>query len=505
MAGRAAKVAGFVFGHLLRAAWVSLMVLTPLFGFWLASSLAAYHNATQWLSLLVGLLLFPIVPVGWDLLFVWRRTRQKNLKPAILTRLDRLVLRTLIVNGLFLGGMMWQARAQSFRALAVRGDWMLDGFNGSAANTVRGWLLGFADRLDRRTQSSENAYGKSDKAPDDVQPPPPEPEPPPPHDTTPDTPDGPPRTPGSWPLPVEPSPLVGQITEAEATSVEAVGQWFAARITDKRELVKALHDYVVARLHYDHDALELIEAKDYAHTPEQTADAVFASRTAVCEGYARLMVALGKAAGVEIAYVTGSIRDSERRLQISDDPWDTSIQEALEGVGHAWNAVKLDDRWYLMDVTWDDPTGHDPKSTYLFVPPKLMALNHYPDDPKWQLLDAPLSLGDFVRQPMLSPTIGELGLSLTAPTRSQITVDGVATLVLDNPYNAAVIAQVVKNGASGDADGTPCDVTDGPTTTIRCKLADGEWEIRMYGAPRSATKAGRYMLDYIGTILANSH
>ena len=58
---------------LVRGVWIAAMVLTPLFGFWLASSLAAYHNASQWLSLLVGLLLFPILPVGWELFCVWRR------------------------------------------------------------------------------------------------------------------------------------------------------------------------------------------------------------------------------------------------------------------------------------------------------------------------------------------------------------------------------------------------------------------------------------------------
>lgn len=61
--------------HVLRVVWISLMILTPLFGFWLASSLAAYENASQWLALLVGLALFPILPVGWELFFVWRRSR----------------------------------------------------------------------------------------------------------------------------------------------------------------------------------------------------------------------------------------------------------------------------------------------------------------------------------------------------------------------------------------------------------------------------------------------
>jgi hypothetical protein len=508
MASRAASIAGFVLKHLAHAVWVSLMVLIPLFGFWLASSLAAYNNATQWLSLLVGLALFPILPVGWELLYAWRRKRNPKPAPAILTRLDRLVLRTLIINGLFLGGMMWQARAESCRALAVRGDWMLDGYNGPIASTVRGWMLGFADQLDKRTNKNDNAYGKSDKAPENVKPPPPEPTTPTPDrplDPSAPTPDEPVRPPGSWPLPTAVNPLVTAISVDEQHSVEAVGQYFAARITDKKELVKALHDYVMLRLSYDHDALKLIEAKDYAKVPDQTADAVFASRTGVCEGYARLMVALGKAAGVEIAYVTGSIRDTEHRLTQTDDPWDTSIQEALEGVGHAWNAVKISDAWYLMDVTWDDSKDNEPKSTFLFTPPKLMALDHFPDDPKWQLLETPLSLGDFVRQPMMLPTSGELGITLVSPTRSQVTVDGELVIALDNPYRAKLMARAIRDGSAKDAEGEACEVTEGAQTEITCILGEGEYEIRMYGTAKSNVKVGSYSLDFIGSILANSH
>src|SRR5262245_51016328 len=108
MASRAGQVAIFVGKLVVRVLWISTMVLTPLFGFWLASSLAAYHNASQWLSLLVGLLLFPILPVGWDLLYAWRLRRRQYDGPRYLTGVDRLVLRTLIINGLFLGGMMWK-------------------------------------------------------------------------------------------------------------------------------------------------------------------------------------------------------------------------------------------------------------------------------------------------------------------------------------------------------------------------------------------------------------
>ncbi|HEY5922258.1 MAG TPA: transglutaminase domain-containing protein [Kofleriaceae bacterium] len=495
MASRAGTVALLVGKSVLRVVWISTMVLTPLFGFWLASSLAAYNNASQWLSLLVGLLLFPILPVGWDLFYVWRQKRKQWTSPAILTGIDRLVLRTLIINGLFLGGMMWKAKDESFRAIAVRGDWMFDGYNGPIASAVRSMLLDFADRFDKRTVV-DNHYGKSDQAPTDIKPV---------EDTPAPAAGEQPTHPMGWPLPVAFDPIVTAMPDSEQATIESVGAYLAARIPDKKLLVKAIHDYVVNRLHYDYDALKLIEAGDYENTPAQTAEAVFAARTGVCEGYARLMVALGKAAGVEIAYVTGYIRDSRRRITISDDPWDTSSREALEGVGHAWNAVKLDGQWHLIDATWDDPTKGTNKTTYLFVPPKLMALNHFPEDANWQLLPSPISLGDFVRQPMLSPRIGELGLSLVAPTRSQITVDGTATIVFDNPHGAEVVAEAHRDGSSRDADGVRCNVAKGTRTTITCNLPEGEYEVEMFATAASNTRSGAYSLDYVGSILVNSH
>lgn len=499
MASRAGKVAGLVAGTVARGIWLSTMVLTPLFGFWLASSLAAYNNATQWLALLVGLMLFPILPVGWDLLFVWRRSRKENAKPAILTRVDRLVLRTLIINGLFLGGMMWQARDASFRALAVRGDWMLDGHHGPIASTMRGWMLGFADRFDRR-QVQPSEYGDSDTAPTEV-PVPDEPEPTPQPDGT-VTP--PVKDPLAWPIAATPHPLVASIPESEQASIETVGAYLASRIPDKRELTKALHDFIVARLTYDDAALKLIEARDYKNTPSQKAEDVFAARTGVCEGYSRLFVALGKAAGVEVAYLVGHVRNRDHRHTISDDPWDTSAQEALEGVGHAWNAVKLDDRWYLIDATWND--GNDEyRTTYLFPPPRAMALDHFPEDTKWQLLPEPLSLGDFVRQPMMTPTSTEYGLTLISPTRSQVTVDGELTILVDNPYGAAMAARAMRDGEAKSSEGTRCKVTEGTQTKIVCPFGDGEYEVALFAAPKERTTSGRYSLDHVGSILVNSH
>jgi transglutaminase-like putative cysteine protease len=408
---------------------------------------------------------------------VWRRNKKPPTK-AYLTRVDRLVLRTLLIDGLFLAITFTAAPRTAFRALAVRGDWMVDGYDGPIARGIRRVTLGIADRFERRWHVRDARYGESDAAPDEL---------PPPDATT------------GWPLPAEPDALVTSIPESEQTSVDAVGKWFAARITDQKRLVKALHDFTVLRLSYDESALSRIEAKDWEHVPSQEADAVFARKTAVCAGYAHLMSALGKAAGVQIDYVTGYARDSMLQVSASTD---TNVLAGLQGYAHAWNAAKIDGHWLLIDATWDDPK--DPtapiESTYLFTPPQLFAYQHLPESTAWQLLATPLTPGDFVRQPLLTPIAGRLGLTLEEPTRSQVTVDGELTIEVKNPYHARLSAYATAPGSHDDSGKQRCELSGDDRVEITCKLERGQYEVRLFGATAASTGS----LDYFGSIQVNA-
>jgi hypothetical protein len=491
--GRGWRIARFAVVHTLRVVWLSTMILTPLIGFWLASSMAAYGNATQWLALLGGLLLFPLIPVGWELFYAWRRSRQEVPRKQILTRLDRLVLRTLIVNGLFLAGMLWLGRATAFRSLAMRGDWMLDGHDGPIATQIRDVLLAIGDKLDKRRGDGEEKFGESDDAPDPTKVKHREPPPPPPPGKE------APKDPNAWPLADEPDPKIANMPLTAQASIESVGAYIKEQFPDRKQRVKAIHDFVALRLSYDTEGLAKSQAGT-APRPPQQAEPVFASKLAVCEGYARLMVAIGAAAGVEIKYVTGYIRDSSRRLSATDD----TAKDALQGYLHAWNAVLIDDEWFLVDTTWDDTERPDEpiRSTYLFTPPQLFAYDHLPEDPAWQLVMKPISLGDFSRQPFMSPDIGRLGLVLESPTRSQITVRGTATIELANPYNARITAVArPDNGRRGGREQRCETATASLRTTVTCELADGEYQVSVFGAPAGSTGS----LDHVGSILVNSH
>jgi hypothetical protein len=90
-------------GLVLKAVWIAFVITTPVLGAWVASSLAAYANGPVALAAASALLAFPVLPLAWEAWAERRRKKSASAKPHILTFTDRLVLRTLAVNLLFLG------------------------------------------------------------------------------------------------------------------------------------------------------------------------------------------------------------------------------------------------------------------------------------------------------------------------------------------------------------------------------------------------------------------
>jgi transglutaminase/protease-like cytokinesis protein 3 len=70
---------------------------------------------------------------------------------------------------------------------------------------------------------------------------------------------------------------------------------------------------------------------------------------------------------------------------------------------HAWNAVLIDHKWYLVDPTW--ASGYTNRAVtkftrkrndfYYLTPAEDFILDHYPDDPQWQLLGSPVDWKGF--------------------------------------------------------------------------------------------------------------
>lgn len=492
----------------LRIAWTLFVVLTPLLGVWVASSLAVYLNGPLWAACLAGALLFPVLPLLWELRSSskFRRkqeAREKDGKdPAKrwLTFWDRMTLRTLALNLAFIGGLLATFPAQGFTALSTRGDWMLADKQTDEAKTARKILFATAGGLEWLHElSRDNPYEREQE--DTTRPEPtPEPNPLPPPEVVvdntkdPDTDKPQDKTerkagePPQWPMRDELHPVVVSMPESVKTSPEAVAKYIAERETDPFQRVKALHDFIADRTAYDVPLLSM----DPRNWPSQKPDAVFKSKKAVCMGYALLLEEMGRHTGDEIAYVVGDSR---------------GLDGEIGGGGHAWNAAKIEGRWYLIDATWNAGSVDGGKFTkgygtrYLFTPPQIFGADHFPDKEHWQLRKEPISRGDFVRQPMLKPNFYANGFTLVSPKRSQVSTGETAIVELEIPASKKLIASVIPKGSS--QQGTKCEIKGDTKVVVSCKIdKPGTYHVRLFGGdrPKQQVPGKTYYYDMVGQI-----
>ncbi|WP_062384514.1 transglutaminase domain-containing protein [Demequina iriomotensis] len=163
---------------------------------------------------------------------------------------------------------------------------------------------------------------------------------------------------------------------ATATAVQhAIAVSGAATATTEARQVTAIHDYLASSASYDKAAFEAItrgEVDSALVARSQEAYGILVDGTAVCTGYAQAFLAMAHAVGLEAVEVTGS--DSA----------------GLTGGDHAWNKVRVDGRWMLVDVTWDDIDGpRRPRHDYLLIEDGDPLLSTRTTDDEW-MVDAHL-------------------------------------------------------------------------------------------------------------------
>ncbi len=95
------------------------------------------------------------------------------------------------------------------------------------------------------------------------------------------------------------------------------------------EKIKYIHDYLVEQIEYD-ETLSKNNIYDIY--------GALVNKECVCEGYAKSFKYLLDEARIENVIVIGKGTNSDGQTE-----------------SHAWNYVKLEEAWYAVDVTWDDP------------------------------------------------------------------------------------------------------------------------------------------------------
>lgn len=169
------------------------------------------------------------------------------------------------------------------------------------------------------------------------------------------------------------------------------------KIEDKTELTKFFYHWVGTHIKYDNEVFQTIldktvDPKQFQNSQDEYH--VYENRKGVCAGYANLFKWFMDEIEIEAVVISGHIRDERNHyVDLSSD----------DKFRHAWNAIKLNNEWILVDSTWGTSDDISVSDFYYNIDPDLAIITHYPTEQKWQLLENPLSLKEFNNSKFVKP------------------------------------------------------------------------------------------------------
>jgi len=175
------------------------------------------------------------------------------------------------------------------------------------------------------------------------------------------------------------------IPDGNCSSIDALAAYIKQNFATDSLRVRAI--YVWIANHISYDVKRFMDRDKNPDMPPQTVADVLTTRSAVCQGYSDLFVALCKAAGINAICVSGY----------------TKFQGRINIISHAWVAAPLEGQWYLFDPTWGAGYVTDNSrftrqfnNSFYRVQPEKFIVDHMPFDPLYQFLSYPLTNKEFI-------------------------------------------------------------------------------------------------------------
>ena len=178
------------------------------------------------------------------------------------------------------------------------------------------------------------------------------------------------------------------LTILKGASPEEQALELTAGLSSDLEKAAILYYFIAIQFQYDHEEFDRrqrlidkgvlgkeVKPGQAYRLNKQLIDEIWEEKKGVCHHFTLLYENMAKAAGLEVRFISGLGRNDLYR-------------PAARGDLHAWNAVRIDGEWRLLDATWamtrsDKGTFFNPE--YFCPPAEEFAYTHLPDDSAWQL------------------------------------------------------------------------------------------------------------------------
>ncbi|HPJ30407.1 MAG TPA: transglutaminase domain-containing protein [Methanothrix sp.] len=259
--------------------------------------------------------------------------------------------------------------------------------------------------------------------------------------------------------------------EAE-TSPEDLARYLSGSARSDEERARAVYRWIAAKVEYDLGASS--SGTCGSRTPEEVLD----QRKGVCSDYSLLFQRLCELSGLESVLIQGFGKGYGYAVG----------SEIPNSSNHAWNAVRIDGQWHLVDSTWG--AGHlDPgagfvqefEEFYFLTPPEELVWTHLPDDPAWQLLDVPMTREAFEELVYAKPAFFRDDLKMTGSPAGTVTAHDGATVNLSAPQDVRVMAELL-DGEDRELPGRFVQVQRSPEgASVRAACpGPGDYTLRIY-------------------------
>ncbi|MEL1239608.1 transglutaminase domain-containing protein [Flavobacterium flavipallidum] len=167
-------------------------------------------------------------------------------------------------------------------------------------------------------------------------------------------------------------------------SMDAIAKYISYNFQSEPDRIRAVYYWTTKTISYDVD--NMFEVKFDEKLQDRIARA-FADKKGVCFDYASIFNQLANSVGVKSFVISGYTK------------WN---KVKVDNLTHAWNAARVDNKWYLFDPTWGSgfvlngifTRRLDDKN--FKVDPELMINTHMPFDYLWQLKDFPITNQEFI-------------------------------------------------------------------------------------------------------------
>lgn len=213
-------------------------------------------------------------------------------------------------------------------------------------------------------------------------------------------------------------------------SAEALATQIQKDFKNDKERVRAVYTWLALNVSYDMDEFlngdrfirfsysnqADLQQKQKA-LKEHSIISTLRTNSAICEGYAQTFKKVCDLMNIPCLFVDGYSKTGVRDIGKNPPRPD-----------HAWNAVKIDNKWYVLDVTWGAGRGNGNtwkasfSDYYFFTDPNEFVKTHLPSVEGLSFAKNEPTKREFFEEPIYSLSYFESGIKLRTPSKGTLKV-----------------------------------------------------------------------------------